>query len=239
MTEDKQGGLAFRNPVKRRGYAIVHHVLTLDQDLSDGSYRLYALLLKYARDSEGCWPGIKRLADDLGKSEQTIERRLGELVGRGLISRQQRLNQTAMTYIEDLEDVYEPVPLKNEEDVPLIFEGDMSPSKMRGKEETEGETDKKGVVVSKQEQEQGLAILRSFGVSEPVARKLAGLRSLEDVQGWVAYTQSARGKGIQEPQAFVVARLRDGEPAPEEPEESGNGDRSRYIGGKYADCIRH
>lgn len=284
--EDQSGqsteGLAFRNPVDALGFGLVHHILTLDQEISDGAYRLYALLLKYARDTAGCWPGRKRLAEDLGKSVPTVERRLAELVKRGLITRQQRLNQTAMTWIEDPRDVYadavpikndgdeaaHPVPIKNEGDVPIKNDGDMSPSKMMGKQHAEGETNimHDGDVVSKHEKQQSIAALRSFGVAKAVAERLANRCHLRDTLGWIVYAR--RADGLRNPTGFVVSRLRDEVPIPEEVEEElglvmawvGDGvpvsnvlsdldeemekverERTsrRYVEGKYAEYIKH
>lgn len=224
MTE----GLAFRNPVRQEGWAQVYHVLTLDQDLSDGAFRLYVLLLRYARRGENCWPGRDRLAQDLGKDTRTIERRLRELVGRGLITREQRLNQTAMTWIEDVEDAYGSVPVKNVEDVPGRDVEDLSPSEVSGKEEAEEETDMVGVLTT--EQGQSLSLLTDFGVTEGVARVLARDCDSQDVRGWIEYARRARG--LHTPVAFVVSKLKAGEPVParvDAQEDSGPANRRRYL----------
>lgn len=236
----QQEGLAFRNPIDQLGFARVCHIVTLDKDLSDGAYRLYVLLLKYARDAEGCWPGRKRLARDLGTSVSTVDRRLSELVKRELITREQRLNRTAMTWIEDLRDVYDvdnSVPSKNDSDVPVKNGKDMSLAKVTGKQETEGETDMKGDGDPKHKQNQAFDALNGFGVSETVARRLAGERSLESVLGWIAYAKQA--KGLHSPIAFVVARLQDGEEPPAIKEKRSGRDRRRYVEGKYAEFIQH
>ena len=79
----ERDGLAFRNPVKRKGWAQVYHVLTMDEELSDGAFRLYVLLLKYAQQRGGCWPGRERLARDLGTTTRTIDRRITDPAGAG------------------------------------------------------------------------------------------------------------------------------------------------------------
>ena len=104
MSETEQ--LRFRRTVESQGFSIVYHVLTLDTDLSDGAFRLYVLLLKYAQQSGTCWPGVDRLAADLGKKPRTILYHLAELTERGLISRERRPNRSSITWIEDLETVY-------------------------------------------------------------------------------------------------------------------------------------
>lgn len=282
QVQQQTEGLAFRNPVDALGFGMVHHVLTLDHELSDGAYRLYALLLKYARDKSGCWPGRKRLAKDLGKSVATIERRLAELVKHGLITRQQRLHRTAMTWIEDLRDVYadaipiknegdvqtESIPLKNAGDMPIKDDEDVSPSFMREKQHTEEKSNTMhvGDGVSIHEKQQSIAALRSFGVAQTMADRLAQRRHLREVLGWIIYARHA--DGLRNPVGFVVARLRDGIPVPDEIGEElalamawvGDGipvsnllddldternktkeERAsrRYIEGKYADYIQH
>ena len=59
---------------------------------------------------------------------------------------------------------------------------------------------------------EGITLLTALGVSEPVAKKLARKCVLDDVQAWVSYAEGA--KGLRDPVGLVVARLRDGEPAP-------------------------
>ena len=126
MTE-KPEQMRFRRPVHALGFAMIYHVLTLDRELSDGAFRLYALLLKYARQKDACWPGLERLAEDLGKGVPTVKRRLAELVDRGLVTRERRFMRSSVTWIEDLEEAYQGSPIlerafeevKNELDVPL------------------------------------------------------------------------------------------------------------------------
>ena len=78
-------------------------------------------------------------------------------------------------------------------------------------------------------------LLTTIGVSPSVARKLAASCDPADVLGWVNYARSA--KGVTNPPAFVVARLKKGEPPPEPdlPED----DPRRYISGEYGHLIQH
>jgi hypothetical protein len=77
--------------------------------------------------------------------------------------------------------------------------------------------------------------LTTFGVAKTVAARLAQQRTLEEIQGWIKYAKQS--DGLHNPVAFVVARLRDGEPVPEV---RGNGDeRRRDIDGRYGDYINH
>jgi hypothetical protein len=85
----------------------------------------------------------------------------------------------------------------------------------------------------------GFDLLVGFGISEPVARDLAAVCEIDQVEGWVTYARGAQG--LRDPAALVVARLRAGEPAPvvESPEDpdSPEARRRRYTGGEFAEYI--
>lgn len=81
----------------------------------------------------------------------------------------------------------------------------------------------------------GTDVLVEFGVSQAVAKRLAAQCSAGDIIGWLAYAEQANG--LQDRAAFVVSRLRDGEPAPEAPREMDT--RSRYLSGKYGHLLQH
>jgi hypothetical protein len=243
---NERNGLAFRNPVKRKGWAQVYHVLTMDEELSDGAFRLYVLLLKYAQQRGGCWPGRERLARDLGTTTRTIDRRLAELIERGLITRVQRVNQTAMTWIEDLEDVYadegEEVPDKNVEDVPDKNVEDsevpdknvepMTSTNLSRKEHEEEQQDMVDGGDTTKDTAIKTTLLTTFGVARPVAVRLARARELEEIQGWIDYAR--RAEGLHHPVGLVVSRLRDGVPVPEQ--NHGGGRRQRPTDERRLDC---
>jgi hypothetical protein len=69
--------------------------------------------------------------------------------------------------------------------------------------------------------------LTAFGVAKTVAERLAQERSLEEIKGWLEY--AARADGLNNPVAFVVARLRDGEDPPDTGRESEVERRHRYA----------
>lgn len=231
MSETEQPErLQHRSPVKRAGYAIMHHVLTLDSQLSDGAFRLYALLLKYAQQKSACWPGVVRLAQDLSKTERTTARRLSELVGRGLITRERRRSASAITWIEDLEHVY----LTKMSDTDLTKMSDPDMTDLSGKEEQEKKNKHEGGDGLIKEQDHTLELLTDFGIARTVARKLARKCEPSQVEGWIAYASGARN--LRDPVGLVVRRLLDGEPVPAESESGGDGrdrrtsqrDRERY-----------
>lgn len=95
-----------RRPIEREGFAMLYHVLTLDKSLSDGAFRLYALLLKYAQQKDHAYPGLERLAEELDKTRVTISRLMAELVSKKLVSRQRRRGTSSITWLEDLNEVY-------------------------------------------------------------------------------------------------------------------------------------
>jgi hypothetical protein len=163
---------------------------------------------------------------------------LAELVERGLITREQRgFGQTAMTWIEDLATVYavdNSSPLKNEEASQVKNEEAIAPSNLRRKEETEEETDMSVGGDNTKDIQTKTTTLTAFGVAGSVAEKLARQRSLEEIKGWLEY--AARANGLNNPVAFVVARLRDGEAVPEQKKGNGNGRRPESEG-KYAKYI--
>ena len=115
--------LIFQDAVEDMGFAMIYHIVTLDTRVTDGAYRLYALLLKFARNKRA-WPGIARLAKDLGCSEPTIQRRLLNLINVGLITRERRFATSTLTWVMNLGDVYRDHPLilariqETEEDIP-------------------------------------------------------------------------------------------------------------------------
>ncbi len=58
--------------------------------ISVGAKLIYAMLLKYAREMDECFPGQERLAKDMGNGERSVRRWLQELVQVGLISIKKR-----------------------------------------------------------------------------------------------------------------------------------------------------
>jgi DNA-binding transcriptional regulator YhcF (GntR family) len=230
--------IRFRREVDALGFAMIYHVLTLDRELSDGAFRLYALLVKYARQSGGCWPGIERLAADLDISQPTVKRRFAELVDRGLVTRDRRYGRSSVTWLEDLEPLYHE-QLKNE-----LFEQPFDQLKNDTIDQLKNDTTEEQTKKNKQgvgggfseEQNQAFDALAGLGVEPGKARRLAGTCKPAEVLGWVAYAQQAQG--LTNPAAFVVARLMAGELAPTSTGEGATG-RRRFVEGEYAEFIKH
>lgn len=234
----QQEEIRFRNPVEQHGFAVVYHVLTLDRNLSDGAFRLYALLLKYAQQKDRAYPGVARLASDLGVSEKTIKNRLAELERARLISRQRRFGSSSITWIEALQDAYDMPEQMCEgvENYPIeqVCEGVKSYPSMgqnfTPKEQEEEEQQERDGGGFHPEQKHALNALVALGVSAPVAIRLAGARDPTAVQGWCDY--AGRANGIRDPAAFVVHKLKIGDDPPGRQD-----DHDRYVGGKYAEFV--
>lgn len=87
---DDNKTVAFASSVWQHGFTIVPNAVLLDRSLSAHARILYSVLTHYARQTEECWPGQERLAEDLRLSEPTLRKALKELVDRELVERRRR-----------------------------------------------------------------------------------------------------------------------------------------------------
>jgi biotin operon repressor len=74
----------------QRGWTGVPNFILESDKISVGAKLTYAMLLKYARELDECFPGQERLAKDMGNSERSVRTWLKELESAGLISIKQR-----------------------------------------------------------------------------------------------------------------------------------------------------
>ena len=74
----------------QRGWTGVPNFILESKDLSVGAKLTYAMLLKYARELDQCFPGQDRLARDIGNGARSVSRRLRELENVSLITVKQR-----------------------------------------------------------------------------------------------------------------------------------------------------
>ncbi len=81
--------VATRNERRAEYWTAVSNAILLDASLSDAAVRLYALLLIYANQGDGCTLSQKDIAKDMGRTERSIRRTLGELEAAGLVSTEQ------------------------------------------------------------------------------------------------------------------------------------------------------
>jgi hypothetical protein len=76
--------------VTRHGFTQVPNFLLTNKDLSVGAKLYYAMLLKYAREKDYCFPGQQTLADDIGSSERSVRTYQKELEDVGFLEVVQR-----------------------------------------------------------------------------------------------------------------------------------------------------
>ena len=74
----------------QRGWTGVPNFILESKHISVGAKLTYAMLLKYAREEDECFPGQDRLAKDMGCGLRSITRYLPELEEVELISIQRR-----------------------------------------------------------------------------------------------------------------------------------------------------
>ena len=74
----------------KRGWTGVPNFILESKEISAGAKLTYAMLLKYVRELDECFPGQDRLARDMGNGERSVRRWLKELEKAGLISIKQR-----------------------------------------------------------------------------------------------------------------------------------------------------
>jgi DNA-binding MarR family transcriptional regulator len=70
----------------RGGFTQVPNFLLKSKTLSAGDKLAFAMLLSYAWQNDHCFPGQKRLADDMGLHETNVRKHLKSLEANGLLS---------------------------------------------------------------------------------------------------------------------------------------------------------
>jgi hypothetical protein len=101
----RQDRIEFVDDNLKHGFAQIPRPVLRASWLSDRAKVLYALLLDYAWQNDNCFPGQDRLARDMGKSVDTVQRALNELRDYRLVDwKQQGLNSPNIYYILRLSD---------------------------------------------------------------------------------------------------------------------------------------
>ena len=67
------------DPVAAQGFTQVPNLILKNGDLTEGAKLVYALLLSYAWNNDSCFPGQDRLAEDCGKTQSWVSKRMIEL----------------------------------------------------------------------------------------------------------------------------------------------------------------
>ena len=73
-----------------RGWTGVPNFILESDQISIGAKLTYAMLLKYARELDECFPGQDRLAEDMGTSRQSVNSYIKELSRAELITVKRR-----------------------------------------------------------------------------------------------------------------------------------------------------
>jgi Helix-turn-helix domain len=99
-TLNQQDRIEFVDENLRHGFAQMPRPVLKARGLSFRAKCVYNLLLDYAWQTDSCFPGQERLAEDLDTSVDTIQRSLNELKAYGLIDwKRQGLNKPNIYYI--------------------------------------------------------------------------------------------------------------------------------------------
>ena len=71
--------------VTLHGFTQVPNFILTNKELSVGAKLYYAMLLKYAREKDYCFPGQQTLAEDMGSSERSVRTYQKELEDAGFL----------------------------------------------------------------------------------------------------------------------------------------------------------
>jgi DNA-binding MarR family transcriptional regulator len=84
----KDRNIILRNAdaMSRGGFTQVPNFLLKSKHLSAGDKLAFAMLLSYAWQNDYCYPGQKRLAEDMGLHETNVRKHLKSLEAAGLLS---------------------------------------------------------------------------------------------------------------------------------------------------------
>jgi hypothetical protein len=99
------------NGALKHGFTQLPRYVLQDKKLTFGARLTYAVLLSYAWQEDSCFPGQERMSKDLGTTDRSVRRFLGELKDKGYIDwKQQGLGKPNIYYILDYK------PFKTEAD---------------------------------------------------------------------------------------------------------------------------
>lgn len=76
--------------VSLHGFTQVPNFILTNKTLSVGAKLYYAMLLKYAREKDYCFPGQRTLAEDMGSAERSVRTYQKELEEAGFLEVTQR-----------------------------------------------------------------------------------------------------------------------------------------------------
>ena len=88
--KDRNLRLCGADVATQRGWTGVPNFILENDQISVGAKLTYAMLLKYAREMDECFPGQDRLAKDMGNGSRSVVRYIAELEQVGLVTVQRR-----------------------------------------------------------------------------------------------------------------------------------------------------
>ena len=91
--------IIIEDEILRAGFAAFPYLVMNDTSLSVGSRFTYAMLLQFAWQEGSCFPGQKRLAQQMGVSRAQVQRYLYELRDAEYIQVERKDKRLANTYI--------------------------------------------------------------------------------------------------------------------------------------------
>lgn len=86
LLKDKNIILKGADAASAKGFTQVPNFLLKSKKLSSGDKLAFAMLLSYAWQNDHCFPGQKRLGDDMGLHETNVRRHLKSLQAHGLLT---------------------------------------------------------------------------------------------------------------------------------------------------------
>ncbi len=87
------------DPVSAGGFTQIPNFILKNPDVSSNAKVAYTLLLSYAWHNERVFPGQERMADDMGTSQPTVTRAIGELEKIGYLEVQRRGQGLTNVYV--------------------------------------------------------------------------------------------------------------------------------------------
>lgn len=211
---------------------------------------VYYALSRYANwETETAKPALVTLSKVTGVSERQVRRELRKLQQFGLISVGQRAGTSSLyKLLEPPEDVGQFLVQSATSETP--DRESAPPATESPRTDSPPELDIVVVDSSQKVQQQhqqhdsslgdtqsALGLLVEFGVIPSIAERLVERVPAWMVHGWIDYA-SDPGVHLRNPQAFVVERLKRRDPPPK-PRSEYEQTRQRYLGGEYANFIKH
>src|SRR5260221_173677 len=108
LVEKQRNTIIVQDEALKSGFTQLPNYILRDKTLSAWARLAYAVLLSYAWQEGSCFPGQKRMADDLGCSERYLRAALNELKEHNYIDwKRQGLNKPNIYYILSLQKRWE------------------------------------------------------------------------------------------------------------------------------------